>query len=85
VQNHTLVVHYGKGETFTFISTLSKVENHLKGREFMRVSRFYVISVNAVKSLIANNVIMSNGALVPVGRKYYALLKEAIDKKVDKI
>jgi len=85
VQQHTLVVHYGEGEAFTFISSLSKIENQLKGRGFMRVSRFYVVSVYAVQSLTADSALMLDGASIPLGRKYHALLKEAIDKKVDKI
>ena len=85
VQKHTLVVHYGEGETFTFISSLSKIENHLEGRGFMRVSRFYIVSVCAVQSLTADSVVMSDGASIPIGRKYYALIKEVIDKRVDEI
>ncbi|MCL2588870.1 MAG: LytTR family transcriptional regulator [Oscillospiraceae bacterium] len=81
VQKHTLVVHFGDKETFTFISTLSKMENHLKGRDFIRVSRFYLISLDSVQKLTANGVIMYDDTTVPVGRKYYAEIKNALDKK----
>jgi len=82
VQQHTLVVHYGKGESFTFVSSLAKMEQHLKGRKFMRASRFYLISVNAVHKLSFNNALMLSGANVPVGRKFYAEIKKAMDQKV---
>ena len=81
VQTHTLIVHYGRGETFSFISSLSKMENHLKGREFMRVSRFYLVSLNAVQKVSSNNIVMRDGANIPIGRKYYAKLKDRMNEK----
>ena len=81
VQTHTLIVHYGSGEQFSFISSLAKMENHLKGRDFMRVSRFYLISLNAVEKVSSNHLVMRDGANIPIGRKYYAKLKDRMNEK----
>ena len=81
VQTHTLIVHYGEGEQFSFISSLAKMENHLKGRDFMRVSRFYLISLSAVQKVASNNLVMRDGANIPIGRKYYAKLKDRMNEK----
>jgi len=81
VKQHSLIVHYGKGQTFTFISSLSKMESNLKGRKFMRASRFYLISLNAIEKLSFGNALMRDGSNIPVGRKYYVELKAAMDKK----
>ena len=83
VQKHILIIHYGNGENFSFISSLSKMEQHLKGRKFMRVSRFYLISLNAVQKITANSAIMCDGTDIPVGRKFYAELKSTMEKKAD--
>ena len=81
VQKHLLVVHFEDKETFTFISSLAKMENHLKGRGFVRVSRFYLISIHSVQKLTGNGAIMRNGVTVPIGRKYYATIKSLIGKR----
>ena len=81
VKQHALIVHYGAGESFTFISSLAKMENNLKGRKFLRASRFHLISLGAVEKLTFGNILMRDGSNIPVGRKYYVELKNAMDKK----
>jgi len=81
VQNYTtLNVFYGDAKKFTFISSLSKMENHLKGRKFMRASRFYLVSLDAVQKIMPNSVIMRDGTDIPVGRRYYMALKSAVNQ-----
>ena len=78
VQKYALIVHYGAGETFTFISSLAKMEHHLKGRDFVRASRFYLISLKAIKEVKSGTVVMQDGVTISVGRKYYAEIKAAM-------
>ncbi|MCL2546612.1 MAG: response regulator transcription factor [Oscillospiraceae bacterium] len=81
VQQRALVVHYGEGESFTFVTPLAKIENNLKGRPFARASRFHLISLDAVEKLTYTNVLMQDGTNILVGRKYYPALKSALDKR----
>jgi len=83
VQQYLLSVHYGDGQQFSFVSSLSKMEHHLRGRGFMRTSRFYLISLRAVQSLTVNSALMCDGAEIPIGRRYYQELKHALDNKAD--
>ncbi|MFV0396307.1 MAG: LytR/AlgR family response regulator transcription factor [Coprobacillaceae bacterium] len=80
VKERSLVVHYGNNQVFTFISTLSKIENQLKGRKFMRISRFFLVSLEHITRINSKSVIMSNHEEVPLGRKYYKELKSTLEK-----
>jgi len=80
VSEHFLTVCYGEDEKFTFISSLAKMENHLKGRNFIRVSRFYLISIDAIKQITSKSVLMCNDKEIPVGRKYYTKLKSFMEQ-----
>ncbi|MCL2843384.1 MAG: LytTR family transcriptional regulator DNA-binding domain-containing protein [Oscillospiraceae bacterium] len=81
VRNYTLIVHYGDGEQFTFVSSLAKMEQHLKGRNFLRPSRFYLISLRAVQTFTSDRVLMRDGTEIAVSRKYSGMLKRALDEQ----
>ncbi|HCC34907.1 MAG TPA: DNA-binding response regulator, partial [Ruminococcaceae bacterium] len=74
-----ITVHY-KDESFEFVSTFEKLENQLFERGFLRIHRAYLVSLAHVKSITYEEVTMTNGALLPVGRKYYAGLKKALSE-----
>ena len=76
-----LTVYYGDNDKFYFISTITKLENQLKGRDFVRSSLSYLISLDAIQTLNSSEAVMKNGARIPVGRQYYSEIKEALNKK----
>jgi len=80
-----LVVHYNDNESFFFISTIAKLEQQLKGRNFYRVSVSHFILLDAIDKVIRNNrdciAVMRDGAEVPIGRKYFASVKDAIKQE----
>ncbi|MCL2588481.1 MAG: LytTR family transcriptional regulator DNA-binding domain-containing protein [Oscillospiraceae bacterium] len=79
VEKYSLIVHYGEGKSFTFVSSLTKMENQLKGRGFVRVSRFHLVSVKAVTEMKSDSVVMRDGTTIPIGRRYYGELKATIE------
>ena len=80
-----LVVHYDKGESFFFLSSIAKLEEQLKGRAFLRISLSYLVAVDAVRRIVKNNrdydAIMRNGEKLPIGRKYYVAIKDAVKQE----
>ncbi|MCL2432892.1 MAG: LytTR family DNA-binding domain-containing protein [Clostridia bacterium] len=67
-------------QSYECVSTLEKLESELKKYGFQRVHRSYVLCLLYVKSISYQEVIMQNGTALPVGRKFYPELKEAIRK-----
>lgn len=81
VQNYIIVVHYGDHESFEFYSTLGKIENALLGHGFLRVHRSYLINLNQMRGFVRQEVLLSDGAKIPVGRKYTDQLRQEILKE----
>jgi len=77
VQNYVIVIHY-ENERFEFYSTLGKIENSLIGRGFVRVHRSYLVNVAHIKALYRQEVTLSNGASIPVGRKFVEEIRQYI-------
>ena len=77
--NHMVCVWYAGGE-FLFRSSISELETRLKGRSFVRVQRSFLVSLGAISRLSFDQVTLVNGQSIPVGRGYYAALKDALDK-----
>jgi len=80
-QDRGLNVYHGNDEKHYFISSIANLENQLKGKGFYRSSLSYLVSIDAIRALNSDRAVMLNGKEVPVGRQYYAELKEAIKKK----
>jgi len=80
-----LIVHYGKSESFFFLSSMVNLEEQLKGRDFLRISLSYLVSLDAVDRIIKNNrdyvAVMLNRKKLPIGRKYYASIKDIIKQE----
>lgn len=74
-----MTVYYGD-EKFEFISTFEKLENQLYKQGFQRIHRNYLISLLHVKNVNHKEVTMMNDTVLPVGRAYYADLKQEIEK-----
>ena len=67
-------------ETHSCTSTLEKLEKQLSERNFQRIHRNYLVSLLHIKSISFKGVLMQDGTELPVGRRYYPELKEAVEK-----
>ncbi len=75
VKNYVITVHYVKGE-FEFYSTLGKIENTLLGHGFRRVHRSFLVNEKAIRAITRNEITMSDGETMPVGRSYWKDLQK---------
>ncbi len=66
VLNRIVTVHY-QGGSFEFYSTLSKLEDSLTRRGFIRVHRAYLVSKRYISAFKRNEIILNNGTVIPVG------------------
>jgi len=80
-QDRGINVYYGDGEKFYFISTITKLENQLKGKDFHKASQSCLVSLQSVQHLNSTQILMKNGNTVFVSRQFYSMLKEEINKR----
>jgi len=77
-----ITVHYADNndnQTFEFYCpSLEKVEKQLEGLGFIRIHRGYLVSLSKIIHCSYDMVLMDNQEELPIGRKYYPLLKEAL-------
>lgn len=69
VFNRIVTVHYREG-TFEFYSTLSRLEDSLVRRGFVRVHRAYLVSERFIAKVRRNEITLTDGTVIPVGGKY---------------
>ena len=69
VFNRIVTVHYRDG-TFEFYSTLSRLEDSLLRRGFVRFHRAYLVSERYISIVKRNEIILTDGTTIPVGGKY---------------
>lgn len=77
IMQKIVTVYYGDNK-FEFVSTMGKLENLLFARGFIRISRSYLVASKYIASFTYENVTMSTGEVLPVGRKYYKTLKKTV-------
>lgn len=75
-----ITVHYGRGETFEFYSTLSRLEEMLFGSGFLRIHSSYLVSQKHIHLTTTQSVAMKDGALLPIGRAYSKNVEKAMGK-----
>lgn len=78
VDVRVVTVHYGKDESFDFYSTIGKLETLLCSKGFIRTHRSVLVNISHIKSANYQEVLMQDGARLPVGRSYWQSLKEAM-------
>ena len=69
VFNRIVTVYYRDG-SFEFYSTLSRLEDSLARRGFVRVHRAYLVSERYIANLNRKEITLTNGTTIPVGGKY---------------
>lgn len=73
VLNRITTVCYRNGkeiETFEFYSSLSKIEEFLYGKNFIRIHGSYLVGKNYIQEIRKREVVMCNGEVLPIGRTY---------------
>ncbi len=69
VFNRIVTVHYRDG-SFEFYSTLSRLEDSLARRGFVRVHRAYLVSERYIASIKQKEITLFDGTTIPIGGKY---------------
>ncbi len=57
--------------------SIKTIEKQTDGTDMVRTHKSYLANLQHVKKVNGEGLLMTNGAVVPVGRKYYASVKEA--------
>jgi len=76
-----LALHYlkhGKETEFEFYSTMGRMENLLLGHGFIRCHRGFLVSFRYITSVSRQEIELTNGKKVLIGRSYYRQVKEEI-------
>ncbi|MDN3139747.1 LytTR family DNA-binding domain-containing protein [Enterococcus faecalis] len=63
-------VHYGQYSTFEFYSTISRLEEQLANKGFIRIHKSYLVNKKNIAKVTSNQVILTNNEVIPLGRKY---------------
>jgi len=79
IYKNLVAVHF-KNEKFEFLSTLSRISNQLCERNFIRIHRSYMVSLVHIRRFMYEEVEMSCGTKLPVGRSYYTDSKRDYNK-----
>ena len=75
-------LHKDKDKIFSYL-TLKNIELRLAEHHFVRIHWSYVININKIKSIQANEVTMANGDKIPVGPRYKQKFEDALqDRKI---
>ena len=75
---HVVTVHYDAGESFEFISSLSRVEDALGAYGFIRTHRSYLVNCAMIQRFDFKDIELTDGTVLPVGRKHYSKLKSTV-------
>lgn len=59
-------------QTYKPILSISKMEEQLKGDIFLRVHRSFLVHRSAISTISKNEIILTNGELIPIGEQYRA-------------
>ena len=81
ISRHICTVYYGKGESFEFVTTLSKLENYLFSYGFVRIHRGYLVNTAHMVRHTFKSVRMDDGTELPVGRGRYAALRAFVEQR----
>lgn len=75
VVKRIVTVYYGQGESFSFYSTIGKIELRLCEHGFIRIHRAYLVALSRIKTVTFKDVVLDSQEVLPVGRSYYTDLK----------
>jgi len=70
-------------EEFEFYSTISKLENVLSEKKFLRIHKSYLVSMGFVSQITKKNIVLKNGEVLPLGKTYYRDIMERLKEMTD--
>ena len=73
-----IVIHRANGEKETCVGTLKDVEDRLPAHTFVRPHRSYLVNIDHISEIVRYEIRVSTGETVPVSRKLYAQVQQAI-------
>ncbi len=73
-----LLIHTRTGEKHITHSTLSKMDDKLKGRTFLKVHRSYIINLAEISSIEDTHVLLGK-KIIPVSRAHRSILLEKVN------
>lgn len=69
VSKRIVTVYYGS-KAFEFYSSLSKIEEHLYGKGFVRIHQSVLVAKKVIQKVTKNEVTLFNNTVLPIGRTY---------------
>lgn len=81
INGHTITVQYEKHKSFDFCHSMNHMEEWLSKKGFIRVHRSYLINSDKIDTVTNAAVTLTNGMIIPIGRKYYPKLREYLLSK----
>ena len=79
VRNYIIIVHY-EDTLFEFYSTMGKIENSLLGHGFVRTHRSFLVNLSHIRSMMRQELELSDGSVIPIGRKYLTDLRTQMQR-----
>ncbi len=67
---------YSHKEELMGYDSMKKFEELLKGTTMLRIHKSYLVNMQHVKKLAGEEMLMTDGRKIPIGRKYYQEVKE---------
>lgn len=64
------VAYYREDDRIIALQSLKKLEELLPQNQFIRAHKSYIVAIGKVKSLDGNQLEMTNGKLIPIGKSY---------------
>lgn len=80
-----IVTVYFNDETFDFYSSINTIEETLKGKNFIRCHRSYLVNFSYINSVNKTNLLLTNGMKVPLGSTYVKDVKVALSSIISNI
>ncbi|PKP03201.1 MAG: DNA-binding response regulator [Bacteroidetes bacterium HGW-Bacteroidetes-6] len=71
------------GKRIIVSKTLKEIEEHLKGRDFMRPHKSHLVNINFIKTVVRNDggyIVMKDGSEIPISRRKKELVMGIINK-----
>ena len=72
-----VTVHYGKNETFDYWITLEELEEQLRGQNFVRTQRSYIVNLMYIAEFQRRKIVLKTGETIPVGVTYEEKVRNA--------
>jgi len=70
-----VTVHYGQGKTFKYWMTMEELEEQLRGKDFIRTHRSYIVNLQYISKFARRAVMLKTGESIPVGITYEEKVK----------